>query len=217
MIDHKSKYKEVLQKYIPADSLDIIADWILRFNFNLKITEGRLTKLGDYRSPLRKDRHLITINHNLNKYSFLITLVHEIAHLTTFEKHKVAYRRILPHGAEWKTEYKNLMQYFMKTEIFPEDVLTALNSYMKNPAASSCSDENLLRVLRKYDSKKNTSVHLEDIPVGSTFKYGKDRYFTKGARIRKRFTCYEVGTKRVYLFSPLAEVHLVAQPLFNES
>ena len=111
-MDHKAKYKEILLNYIPEPSVDTMAEWILHFNFNLKITENRASKLGDYRAPIHKSRHLITINHNLNKFAFLITLVHEIAHLTTFEKFKNAHVRIMPHGAEWKTEYKNLMRYF---------------------------------------------------------------------------------------------------------
>ncbi len=214
MVDHKSKYKEILVNCIPEPSVDRMADWILHFNFNLKITENRASKLGDYRAPVGKNRHLITINHNLNKYAFLITLVHEIAHLTTYEKYKSTYRRVLPHGAEWKTEYKNLMRYYLNSTIFPEDVMKALGDYMQNPAASSCADENLLRVLRKYDSKKSAVVHLEEIPLGSTFKHGKSRYFIKGEKSRKRFKCEELGTKRIYLFSPLAEVILVTQPIF---
>ena len=215
MTEHKTKYKEILSNYIPEPALDTIAEWILHFNFNLKITENRASKLGDYRAPVRKSRHLITINHNLNKFSFLITLVHEIAHLTTFEKFKNANTRILPHGTEWKMEYKNLMNYFLKSEIFPDDVMRALIDYMVNPAASSCADENLLRVLRKYDTKKSAVLHIEEIPFGSTFKHGKNRYFVKGEKIRKRFKCEELATKRVYLFSPLAEVMLVTQALFK--
>lgn len=217
MVDHKAKYKEILRHYIPEPAVDTMADWILHFNFNLKITENRASKLGDYRSPMHKSRHLITINHNLNKFSFLITLVHEIAHLTTYEKYKQVYRKVLPHGVEWKNEYKNLMRYFLHHEIFPEDVLKALSDYMTNPAASSCADVNLLRVLRKYDTKKSAVLHIEEIPYGANFKYGKNRYFVKGEKIRKRFKCEEVGTKRVYLFSPLAEVILITQPLFQES
>ena len=216
MIEHKAKYKEILQHYIPEPSIDTMADWILHFNFNLKITENRASKLGDYRAPINKNRHLITINHNLNKYAFLITLVHEIAHLTIFEKYKGVFRRAAPHGPEWKNEYKKLMQYFLREEIFPEDVMKALRDYMVNPAASSCADENLLRVLRKYDSKKSALVHVEELPFGSTFKHGKNRFFKKGEKIKKRFQCEELGSKRIYLFSPLAEVKLVSEPLFEE-
>lgn len=216
MTDHKAKYKEILRHYIPEPTVDTMADWILHFNFNLKITENRASKLGDYRAPVHKSRHLITINHNLNKYAFLITLVHEIAHLTTFEKYKGVFKRILPHGQEWKSEYKKLMQYFLRADIFPEDVMKVLCDYMINPAASSCADENLLRVLRKYDTKKSNLMHLEEIPFGSTFKHGKNRFFKKGEKVRKRYHCEEMGSKRIYLFSPLAEVTLVAQALFEE-
>jgi predicted SprT family Zn-dependent metalloprotease len=43
-------------------------------------------------------KHEITVNSNLNKYKFLITLIHEISHLVAFEKFG---RNIKPHGNEW--------------------------------------------------------------------------------------------------------------------
>jgi SprT protein len=199
-LDIKEKYKKALANYIPANTLDIIAEWILHFNFNLKIMHERSTKLGDYRSPYQGKRHFITVNHNLNKYAFLITLIHEIAHLTTYNKYK---NKVKPHGAEWKEEYRVLMQRFLKPEIFPEDILKALFSYMLNPAAASCSDANLLRVLKKYDT--NNYVLLEQLSKDTIFEYNKRR-FQKGEKIRKNFRCVEVSTKAVYIFSPLAEV-----------
>jgi hypothetical protein len=51
-----------------------IAIWIIEFDFKLKITKERSTKLGDYTSPRDGLNHTITINHNLNQYSFFITL-----------------------------------------------------------------------------------------------------------------------------------------------
>ncbi|MBK9479371.1 MAG: SprT-like domain-containing protein [Bacteroidetes bacterium] len=212
MTDPKSKYKEILLNYLPEPAVDTMADWILHFNFNLKITENRASKLGDYRPPINNSRHSITINHNLNKYAFLITLVHEIAHLTTFEKYQRSlHKRVLPHGEEWKQEYKNLMRYYLNEQIFPEDVMKALIQYMHNPAASSCADENLLRVLRRHDIRRKSWVHIEELAIGTTFRYGKNRFFVKGERGRKRFKCVELGSKRVYLFSPLAEVVPVNQ------
>lgn len=213
MTDPKIKYKEILSKYIPELAVDTMADWILHFNFNLKITENRTSKLGDYRHPFRGERHIITINHNLNHYSFLITLVHEIAHLTTWNKHKNTAK---PHGDEWKNEFKVLMQYFLKAEIFPTDVLFALKSYMFNPAAASCTDDKLMRVLRKYDSPKIKTVHVEELPLHSIFKMKNERYFVKGEKIRKRYKCKEIKTNLIYLFSPLAEVFPVTPALFPD-
>ncbi len=207
----RDQYIQVLSKYLPEGSVEVIADWILKYNFDLKITKERATKLGDFRSGIKGQRPLITINHSLNKYNFLITLVHEIAHLTAFENNK---KRIKPHGAEWKKDYKKLMNPFIRADIFPPDVLNALNSYMVDPAASSCTDENLLRILKKFDKKKEF-IFLEELPANAVFKTYTDRYFIKGEKLRKRFRCKELHTRRFYLFNPLAEVILVKQELFS--
>ena len=97
------------------------------------------------------------------------------------------------------------MQQFLIPDVFPNDVIIALRKYMNNPAASSCSDTNLLRVLKRYDEKQNT-VMLEDLKEGSTFSYNEDRLFIKGEKGRKRFKCKEISSKRMYLFNPLTEV-----------
>src|ERR1700741_2656541 len=119
----KEQYKKVLGNYIPYDSVEIIVDWIFELNFDLKITKERSSKLGDYTSPHNGSRHKITINHNLNHYSFLVTLTHEIAHLKTYNKHKW---KVAPHGEEWKAEFRTLMAVFLRLQLFPEDVHKAL-------------------------------------------------------------------------------------------
>lgn len=195
---------EILKKYIPEPTVEKISLWIIELDFKLKIKKERNTKLGDYTSPQNGSNHLITINHNLNKYSFLITLVHEIAHLTTYNKYR---NTVSPHGQEWKTEFKILMQDFMQTEIFPVDILYALRKYLQNPAAASCSDVDLLRALKRYDENQD-QVFLEYLPYKTTFLYNGNKVFEKGERIRKRFRCIEISTGAVYLFNPLTEVEL---------
>lgn len=202
----------LLKKYIPELAAPLIARWVVEYDFKLRITKGRNSKLGDYRSPVNGSNHIITVNHNLNKYAFFITLVHEIAHLLTFNKHRDS---VLPHGQEWKNEYKNLMRNFMSAEIFPTDVLMALQKYLINPAASSCSDTDLLRVLKKYDDA-HTNGHLifvEKIPHKAVFKYNGGKLFEKGERIRTRYRCTEVDTGATYLFHALTEVEPLAQPI----
>ncbi len=195
---------EVLKKYIPEGAVETIARWIVDFDFKLKIKKERSTKLGDYSSPQNGMNHVITINHNLNKYSFLVTLVHEVAHLSTFNKFK---NTVAPHGQEWKNEFKILMQPFLVTEIFPVDVLYAIRKYLQNPAASSCTDTNLLRTLKLYD-ENTRQIFLEYLPYKSVFLYNGNKVFEKGERIRKRFRCIEIATGTVYLFNPLTEVEL---------
>jgi hypothetical protein len=204
------QYKKVLSRYLPEQSVHTIAMWVRQYNFDLKITSSRSTKLGDYRSPFKGQRHKITVNHNLNRYAFLITLVHEVAHLTAFEKYS---HQIKPHGKEWKQEYKLLMHPFLHESVLPLDVQLALKNYLINPAASSCADENLLRVLKKYDKPSETLVHIEDLPFKTIFKISPERYFEKGEKLRKRYKCLELATKRIYLFSPVAEVTPIQKTL----
>ena len=207
-MDQLERNQSILYKYIPEKAVPVIAEWILKFDFKLRIKKSRSSKYGDYRPPLKGENHLITINYDMNKYAFLITLVHEIAHLSNYNKNK---NTVKPHGDEWKLHYKLLMQQFLIPDIFPADVIMALRKYMSNPAASSCSDTNLLRVLKKYDVRQDT-VLLEELPQGTQFRYNNSRDFIKGEQIRKRFKCKEVGTNRMYLFNPLTEV-LAIKPL----
>lgn len=193
---------QILKKYIPENTVDQIAQWIVAYDFKLKIKKERSTRLGDYTAPRNGTNHLITINHNLNPYSFLITLVHEIAHLTTYIAHK---DNVLPHGAEWKKEFAKLMSPFMNETVFPIDILYALRMYMRNPGASSCSDATLLKTLKLYDDGTNGMVFVEYLPMKSVFLYN-DRLFEKGEKIRTRYRCREVKTGHVYLFNALAEV-----------
>jgi SprT protein len=198
------KNSEILKKYLPEQSVELIAEWIVKFDFKLKIKKERSTRLGDYTSPRPGLNHTITINHNLNKYAFLITLVHEIAHLVTYNTYKNA---VNPHGKEWKENFKSLIQPFLNTETFPLEVFAALRKYMQNPAASSCSDVHLLRTLKLHDESTDT-VFLEYLPINAVFLYNGSRVFQKGEKIRKRFKCKEINSGMVYLFNPLVEVEV---------
>ncbi|MCO4293153.1 SprT-like domain-containing protein [Solitalea sp. MAHUQ-68] len=193
----------ILQKYIPAPAAPLIVKWIDHYQAELKISRSRSTKLGDYRHPFDGKGHRISVNYNLNQYSFLITLVHEFAHLLTYNRHK---NKVKPHGAEWKTAFQEMMKPFFEMKIFPGDVESALAAYMQNPAASSCSDMNLLRVLKNYDKKKEDLLTVEKLPFNALFALPNGRKFQKLDLIRKRYRCLELSTKRMYLFNPLAEV-----------
>lgn len=198
------KNSDVLKKYLPEPSVPLIATWIVEFDFKLKIKKERSTRLGDYTPPRMGLNHTITINHNLNRYAFLITLVHEIAHLVTYNEHK---NRVNPHGKEWKLNFQKLIQPFLNTDIFPLEVFAALRKYMQNPAASSCSDVQLLRTLKLHDQDSST-IFIEYLPINTLFLYNGSRVFQKGEKIRKRFKCIEISTRQVYLFNPLVEVEL---------
>jgi len=196
---------EVLSKYIPASAVPICTGWIVKLNIHLRITKSRASKYGDYRPAHGTDAHIITVNHNLNQYSFLITFIHEVAHLICEKKYS---RFVSPHGKEWKNEYAALLNFFLSKSIFPPDIASALRQYVKDPAASSCTDENLLRVLKSYDVKENEKVtFLEELPHGSKFMLNSSKkVFVKGELMRKRFQCFEHSSRVEYRVSALAEV-----------
>ena len=170
--------------------------------------------MGDYRPPYKGAGHRISLNVNLNPYSFLVTLVHEIAHLVVWEKHR---NRVKPHGVEWKYEYAILMQEFLDKEVFPEKLHHSLTRYMSNPAASSCADANLYRILKSFDDNSHEALHLEDIPENSTFRLENGRVFVKKDKLRKRFRCMELKSRKMYLVSPIAEVRLLGQQVLDFS
>lgn len=193
----------ILAKYIPAEAAPIIARWIDYFKCDFKVSRGRNTKFGDYRAPYQGENHRISVNYNLNPYAFLVTTVHEFAHLQTWNDHK---GKVRPHGLEWKANFKKMMNPFFEKDVFPEDLKLAIYTYLLNPAASSCSDLNLFRALKKYDTGATHGIAIETLAMKSVFQLKDGRVFKKDELVRKRFKCTELSSKRVYLFNPLAEV-----------
>ncbi len=195
-----------LQDYLPDGSFEGVLHYLRLHKVHLTITRQRQTVLGDYRHAHGGSTHRISVNGNLNKYAFLITLLHELAHLFTYENFG---NRVQPHGNEWKNEFSKILAQFLLKKVFPVDIEKALLRTLQNPAASSCGDEKLLRVLHQYDNKKE-GVHLvEQLPPGSLFKINGGRIFRKGEQVRKRYKCVEVKTGKLYLFSPVYEVELI--------
>lgn len=196
-------YTAQLSKYMPEAAAPTISRWINETGVIFRISKSRSSKLGDYAAPFGNRGHRISVNHDLNPYAFLTTTIHEFAHLNTWERHR---NKVKPHGIEWKQEFQTLMAPFLANNVFPEDIRQAIVQYMANPAASSCSDINLARAFRKYDKHTNALHTVETLPIHTHFALKNGRVFQKGEKIRKRYKCLEIKTKRMYLFSPVAEV-----------
>lgn len=172
----------------------------------LRISRPRKTKFGDYRFPGKDGRHRISVNANLNPYAFLITLIHEMAHLKAFKDFG---RTIKPHGAEWQQYFRNLANPFIEANIFPEDVKHHFINSLNKGSASSCTDVSLFRQLKVYDDTPEHITTLEQVPIGTIFAIGKDKVFRKGPKLRKRYKCLNLINKREYMVHPLAEVQIV--------
>ena len=194
-----------LQKYLPERAVEPCFELIKTHGVHLKVVNHRVTRHGDYRR-MPGGGHQITVNASLNPYRFLITLVHEIAHLVAFEKFG---RRIKPHGLEWKRTFQHLMIPFIRPEIFPSALLPLIAQHFKNPKASSSTDARLSIALKAYDVEERVNQYVFEIPEGSTFRIYNGKLFKKGNKRIKRYECVELGTGKVYLFQPNAEVELI--------
>ena len=195
---------ETLSKYIPEHAVKPVFEIIVANQVHLKIVNERVTRHGDYRKGL-SGKHEITVNASLNKYRFLITLIHEISHLVAFEKFG---RNIKPHGNEWKYSFQIMMVPFIRPEIFPSNLLPLLARHFKNPTASSDTDATLALALKQYDAQ-NDKNYIFEIPYGCVFRIPNGKIFKKIALRVKRYECLEVNSGRIYLFNPNAEVEVL--------
>lgn len=195
---------DVLRQYLPDAAVEACHQLIRKHGVHLRVVDKRNTRHGDYRR-MKDGSHRITVNAGENPYRFLITLVHEIAHLLAFEKFGYG---IKPHGREWKLTFQHLMLPFIRPEIFPADLLPVLAKHFRNPKASSSTDAALASALMQYDLPNNTTC-LEELPKGSVFEIYNGKRFRKGNQRIKRFECVELGSGRMFLFQPTAQVALL--------
>ncbi|MCF8302267.1 MAG: SprT-like domain-containing protein [Bacteroidales bacterium] len=200
---------EKLAKYLPEGSGEKVIELLKQYPLQLRLVPGRKTKLGDYRPPARQGRfHRISVNLNLNRYAFLIILLHEIAHMQIWMRYK---RKAKPHGAEWKACYRGLLKEYMDSGVFPPGLELPLKHHMIKAHASFTSDIQLMKALEKYDHKKTNGYSLEEIPIKTKFQSADGKVFIKGEKLRTRYRCYCVTNKRSYTIHPMAKIIPVEQ------
>jgi len=196
--------QSTLQNHIPKASIQQVLQLLEHDNLVVKIKKERKTRHGDYRK-LKNSKHQITVNGNLNRYRFLMTLIHEIAHFEAYQKHG---RFIKPHGKEWKQTFQYLMLPFINPDVFPSEILPLLAQHFKNPKASSDTDAQLALALKQFD-EPNNNIYVFEVPLGQDFKLYNGRIFKKGNKRTKRYECLEISSGKLYLFNPNAEVQLI--------
>ena len=196
-----------LSAYLPDGAFEPVVQLIHQYKVHLTVTKARKSVLGDYRHAGLGANHKISVNGNLNKYEFLITLLHELAHLLCFEQYK---NRVEAHGKEWKQIYSDLLAAFIRLGLFPQDIQKSLQKTLLNPAATANGETALLLVLRNYDAvKKEGHAFVAHLQEGTLFESFKGRVFRRGKKRRIRIECVEVATGHVYSFSALTEVRVI--------
>ena len=193
-----------IQPFVTENVLSQVLELLNHDHLTVKVKNERKTRHGDYKR-LANGTHEITVNSNLNSYRFLITLIHEIAHFEAYNKFG---KWIKPHGKEWKYTFQRLMLPFLNPDVFPKELLPLLAKHFKNPKASSDTDARLSLALKQFDAP-NDKTYVFEVPIGGNFKLYNGKVFKKGDTRTKRIECVEIGTGKLYLFNPNAEVELL--------
>ncbi|TAF75629.1 MAG: transcription elongation protein SprT [Bacteroidetes bacterium] len=193
--------KKVFFTYFPEQAVDYCFDIWQKNDFHFKISRKRQTKLGDYRYYFTDKSHTITINGDLNPFAFLVTYLHEVAHLYTRVKHG---NKPEPHGQEWKSEFRLVAKPMLHSGVFPPKILKVFSDYLVNPKASSCADHDLIDALSAFDEPDGKEPLLQ-VSIGKAFEFNK-RFFMKEKSVRTRSLCKDIQSGKKYLISNAARV-----------
>lgn len=207
----------VFDRLLPPGTEAYVEELLARQPCVVRLSRPRRTKLGDHRPPGRgRAGHRISVNEDLNPFAFLTTLLHEIAHATTWERHerrRRSGRRVRPHGAEWRAEFAGILEPVVHMGVLPDDVNGALARSLDRPAAATCSDRELLLALGRYDRVDPRLVRVEEIAFGGWFRLASGDVFRAGRTLRTRRQCFAAGTGTEYRVHGLARVEPVEPPV----
>jgi len=195
----------VLSRF-PGQAHPLVTDLFSEYHFLFRITTPRRTRLGSFKGVRFGLRPTIQINADLGIYTFLLVFLHELAHLVVMKKYG---RKAKPHGEEWKTAYRNLVQPFFNEQIFPPALAAELHRYFLRTPATFHRDTRLINILASAEGGIEI-VTVNDVPLNSTFTLMNGRSFVKLEKLRTRYKCYCPATKKYYLVPKSAQVRIEA-------
>ncbi len=198
--------QDIFRSYVPGEAVNYCATLQKAYSFSIGVSKPRKSKWGDYRYRRSGSdvAHAISVNENLNPYAFLITYLHEVAHLRAFQQHGF---KISPHGEAWKCCFRQLLVPVLSEKIFPTDVLVALRRFANDPRASSGANASLTRILQAYDPPTD-QIPLQYLSAGAQFMF-RDRTYVKQKVRRTRSLCKEIRSRKQYLILETTLVSLL--------
>ena len=199
--------ENLLGRFVPSVALAHCLDLWRRYPFALVIARCRSSRQGDYLFDRRTGMHRISVNGDLDPYSFLITYLHEVAHRIVNAQRGLS--RVRPHGSEWKEAFRFAMAPVLNAEVFPEAILTALCRHMLQPKASTHADPALVQVLGLYRSKGEGLIYLSNLSADEVFVF-RGQQFQKIHHRRTRVLCRHLSSGRRYMIAGMALVQKVA-------
>lgn len=195
--------QDILGRHFPDAAVEPVRQILEKNRIRLIFTRDRTTKLGDFRPGNSMQPHRISVNGILNPYAALLVFLHELAHFVVYQQNgKVR----PPHGKVWKEEFGRLIRKSISAGFFPGDLSKTLHAYSFNVKASGMADASLTKKLRAYDSGTTPEgwLHLDELPERIPFQTRNGRLFVKGEKLRTRYRCQCLHTKRQYLVHSLS-------------
>ncbi len=191
-----------LQPFLPEAALPKVIELLQEQPVHFTVAQNRHTKWGDYRPPSKAgERHRLSVNGTLPPQAFLLTLLHEYAHLKVHIMYK---NRVEPHGNEWKKCFQDVCSPFLNEQYFQPQVLKILIPHMQNPKASASADAALFKVLLELDQKSGSLVG--DMKVGWLFELENGFKFVMEKQGKKRSLCARWPDGRKFKVFNLAKV-----------
>lgn len=208
--DLTQTYTVFLTPHVPQAALPMVVPELVKHKVRLVITNPRKSKYGDYRSNHRGHKHQISVNGNLNKFAFLETLLHELAHLLVAEQYG---RTVQAHGTEWQNAYRAVLMPFLDAHVFPSDIEAVIRQHTQKTTIGACDSPEMTKVFRQYNPPKTGKaallVAIETLAYHSCFANKDNKVFVKCELLRKKYKCIEVATGNVWLFGGIVEVTLI--------
>jgi len=195
--------EKILKQHLPPKSIEYCTELSKQYSFELSLSFDRKSKFGHYKYWPQTKTHIISINRGLSQPLFLITFIHELAHLDVMLHYG---RRVKPHGKEWKNTFRSLLAPVLSPSIFEQNLLSALAIHLKKPKATLSADPVLWGTL--FPSASTNTLAVKDIEVGSSFVF-KNRVFKKIKTRRTRALCFESKSGNNYLIPLLASIDKV--------
>lgn len=210
----EDKEIEIFKKYLPERSIVYCHQLWKEHHIQFTISPPRKSVYGNY--VYRHGIHHISVNGDLSPESFLVTYLHEVAHLLV---RKSTTRRPKPHGIEWQRAFRAVMKPMLELQVFGSELTQALNRHLEKPRATSCADPVMHRLLmgsQEMDEAEKDEVIIEKLAPGTRFVF-QSLIFRIIRKVRTRLECVRESDGALYRFQPTARVRLLDQDVEPES
>lgn len=203
-----------VKKHLPKkESFDFFVSLVDGYNLKLIISETRKTKLGDYRSPFKDKGHLISVNGDLEKNHFYLTLLHEVAHMFVFDTYGSS---VMPHGKQWKEVLSFVLTKALDNNTFDSSWNKNIVEIIKNPKSSSMLHTGVANEWKKGRANAH-HLYIADLKDGEDFiLLANNKAYKKIKQLRSNYLCIETETRKEFRVSAYATVKRPKKTNYNE-